>query len=286
MTNNNTGLVLEGGAMRGLFSAGVIDVLMENGFTFPALTGVSAGAAFGCNYKSNQPGRALRYNLKYCKEPKYCSFRSLRKTGDLFGAQFCYHDIPERLDPFDIEAFEKNPMKFYLVVSDIETGLPHYRRVDSVDDDCYEWIRASASMPIVSRIVELNGNKYLDGGVADSIPLLFMEQYYPKNIVVLTRPRDYEKKPASLMWLQKRSLKHYPAMLDAVRNRHIMYNRQRDYVFAQEKAGKALVICPEQPLAIGRIEHKAEKIQEAYDLGRQAAERRLDDIKRFIADDH
>ena len=282
MTNNNTGLVLEGGAMRGLFSAGVIDVLMENGFTFPALTGVSAGAAFGCNYKSNQPGRALRYNLKYCKEPKYCSFRSLRKTGDLFGAQFCYHDIPERLDPFDIEAFEKNPMKFYLVVSDIETGLPHYRRVDSVDDDCYEWIRASASMPMVSRVVEIDGKRYLDGGISDSIPLRFAEGICDKNIVVLTRPRDYKKKPASHMWMFRRSLKNYPKALRAVANRHIMYNEQRGYVFLREKAGKALVICPEKPLDIGRIEHNPDKIQQTYDLGRRAAEERLDEIRRFI----
>ena len=286
MNNRQTALVLEGGAMRGIFTAGVIDVLMENQITFPACVGVSAGAAFGCNIKSKQPGRVLRYNLAYCKDPRYCSFRSLLKTGDMFGADFCYRAIPDELDPFDKETFDQNPMLFYLVATDAETGKAHYQRVDSVDDYCYEWIRASASMPLVSRIVELNGHKYLDGGVADSIPLAFMERYYPKNIVVLTRPRDYEKKPASLMWLQKRSLKHYPAMLDAVRNRHIMYNRQRDYVFAQEKAGKALVICPEQPLSIGRIEHKAEKIQETYDLGRQAAERRLDDIKRFIADDH
>lgn len=286
MTNNNTGLVLEGGAMRGLFSAGVIDVLMENGFTFPALTGVSAGAAFGCNYKSNQPGRALRYNLKYCKEPKYCSFRSLRKTGDLFGAQFCYHDIPERLDPFDIEAFEKNPMKFYLVVSDIETGLPHYRRVDSVDDDCYEWIRASASMPLVSRPVELDGHKYLDGGVTDSIPLRFAEGLYERNIVVLTRPRDYVKKPASKMWLFRRSLKKYPKMIKAVANRHLMYNEQRKYVFGREKAGKALVICPDAPLDIGRIEHDPEKIQKTYDLGRQAAMKKLEEIRGFLANDN
>lgn len=282
MTNSTVGLVLEGGAMRGIFTAGVIDVLMENGITFPFCVGVSAGAAFGCNYKSNQPGRVLRYNLKYCKEPKFCSFRSLRKTGDIFGAQFCYHDIPERLDPFDAATFAENPMQFYIVASDIETGLPHYQRLDIVDNDCYEWIRASASMPLVSRVVELYGHKYLDGGVTDSIPLRFAEGHCARNIVVLTRPRDYKKKAPSAMWLYRRSLKKYPKMIKAVSVRHLMYNEQRNYVFGREKAGKALVICPDAPLEIGRIEHNPEKIQQTYDIGRRTAEAMLDEIRGFL----
>ena len=175
MNNKNTGLVLEGGAMRGLFTAGVIDVLMENGIEFPAFVGVSAGAAFGCNYKSRQIGRALRYNKRFCRDPRYCSFRSLFKTGDVFGAQFCYHEVPNTLDPFDGKAFNENPMAFYLVASDVETGTPFYKKIDHADDTAYEWIRASASMPIVSRVVELDGKKFLDGGVTDSIPLAFME---------------------------------------------------------------------------------------------------------------
>ena len=283
--NINTGLVLEGGAMRGIFSAGIIDVLMENGFAFPALVGVSAGAAFGCNYKSNQPGRALRYNLRYCREPKYCSFRSLVKTGDIFGAEFCYHAIPEKLDPFAVNAFANNPMAFYVVCTDVETGKPHYQRIDRVEDDCYEWIRASASMPLVSRIVEVGGGKYLDGGVADSIPLAFAETICPRNMVVLTRPRDYVKEPTNML-LFRHSLRKYPHMLEAVRNRHVMYNAQRDYVFAQEKAGRALVLCPDAPLTIGRIEHQREKIQQTYDLGRQLAMSRLDEIRGFIEDGH
>lgn len=280
--NRNVGLVLEGGAMRGIFTAGVIDVLMENEITFPSLTGVSAGAAFGCNYKSKQPGRVLRYNLEYCREPKYCSFRSLFKTGDLFGAEFCYHTIPDELDKFDKRTFDENPMRFYIVATDVETGKPHYQRIDRADNGCYEWIRASASMPLVSRIVEIDGGKYLDGGVSDSIPLSFAEREYERNIVVLTRPRDYEKQPASMMWLFRRKLKKYPKMLEAVQNRYLMYNKQRDYVFSREKSGSALVICPEKPLEIGRIEHDRNKIQQTYELGRQAAEARLDEIRRFI----
>lgn len=283
MMNPTTGLVLEGGAMRGLFTAGVLDVLMENGIEFPVCTGVSAGAAFGCNLKSRQAGRVLRYNLKYCREPKYCSFRSLLKTGDIFGAEFCYHKIPEELDPFDTKEFEENPMKFYIVASDVETGKPRYQRLDVVDENCYEWIRASASMPIVSRVVEVEGGRYLDGGVTDSIPLRFSEQFCKKNIVVLTRARDYKKKPASKLWMYRRSLKKYPNMFKAVKNRHLMYNEQRDYVFKREKAGDVLVICPETALEIGRLEHDPAMIQKTYDLGRKAALDKLDEIRGFLA---
>ena len=286
MNNKNTGLVLEGGAMRGLFTAGVIDVLMENGIEFPAFVGVSAGAAFGCNYKSRQIGRALRYNKRFCRDPRYCSFRSLFKTGDVFGAQFCYHEVPNTLDPFDGKAFNENPMAFYLVASDVETGKPFYKRLDCADDTAYEWIRASASMPIVSRVVELDGKKFLDGGVTDSIPLAFMERQYDRNVVVLTRPRDYQKQPASKPWLYRLTLRKYPNMLRAVRERHLMYNEQRAHVFAQEKAGKAFVICPDKPLEVGRMEHDPEQLQKAYDTGRQTALRQLGALKRFMENDH
>ena len=286
MNNKNTGLVLEGGAMRGLFTAGVIDVLMENGVEFPAFVGVSAGAAFGCNYKSRQIGRALRYNKRFCRDPRYCSFRSLFKTGDVFGAQFCYHEVPNTLDPFDGKAFNENPMAFYLVASDVETGKPFYKRLDRADDTAYEWIRASASMPIVSRVVELDGKKFLDGGVTDSIPLAFMERQYDRNVVVLTRPRDYQKQPASKLWLYRLTLRKYPNMLRAVRERHLMYNEQRAHVFAQEKAGKAFVICPDKPLEVGRMEHDPEQLQKAYDTGRQTALRQLGALKRFMENDH
>lgn len=286
MNNKNTGLVLEGGAMRGLFTAGVIDVLMENGIEFPAFVGVSAGAAFGCNYKSRQIGRALRYNKRFCRDPRYCSFRSLFKTGDVFGAQFCYHEVPNTLDPFDGKAFDENPMAFYLVASDVETGTPFYKKIDHADDTAYEWIRASASMPIVSRVVELDGKKFLDGGVTDSIPLAFMERQYDRNVVVLTRPRDYQKQPASKLWLYRLTLRKYPNMLRAVRERHLMYNEQRAHVFAQEKAGKAFVICPDKPLEVGRMEHDPEQLQKAYDTGRQTALRQLGALKRFMENDH
>ena len=286
MDNKNTGLVLEGGAMRGIFTAGVIDVFMENGIDFPAFVGVSAGAAFGCNLKSRQPGRVLRYNLRFCRDPKYCSIRSLIKTGDMFGAEFCYRTLPEELDVFDFKAFEENPMGFYAVCSDIETGKPFYKKIEKGNSECYDWIRASASMPLVSRIVELDGKKYLDGGVTDSIPIRFMETMYNKNVVVLTRPRDYIKQPASHLWMFRRTLKNYPNMMEAIKNRHIMYNETRDYLFSQEREGNAFIICPKEPLEIKRVEHNAEMIQKTYDIGRKASLEKLDELKRFIENDN
>lgn len=283
MKNQHTGLVLEGGAMRGLFTAGVIDVFMENNIEFPACVGVSAGAAFGCNLKSRQIGRAIRYNTRFCKEPKYCSVRSLLKTGDIFGADFCYHKVPEELDVFDVQTYESNPMAFYVVCSDVETGEPYYKRLDQAGYECYEWIRASASMPLVSKVVEIGDKKYLDGGMTDSIPLAFMEKQYAKNVVVLTQPESYKKNPASLMWLFKRALKKYPKMIEAIANRHNVYNQTRDYIFAQERAGKVFVICPKEPLPIGKIEHDPENMRKIYALGRKAAEEKLEELRQFLS---
>ena len=278
-----TGLVLEGGAMRGLFSAGVTDVMMENGISFDCLVGVSAGAAFGCNYKSGQNGRTVRYNTRFAKDKRYCSTRSLIRTGDLFGAEFCYHTVPNKLDVFDREAFNNSSMEFYVVCTDCATGLPVYKRLDLADDTCFEWIRASASMPLVSKPVELEGKQLLDGGMSDSIPLRFMIRGgFEKNVVILTQPREFEKQPASLMPLMKLSLRKYPNLLAAMKNRHENYNRSRRLVFAEEKAGRAFVICPDEPLPIGRIEHDPDKMRNAYNIGRAIGERRLSELKEFL----
>ena len=278
-----TGLVLEGGAMRGLFSAGVIDVLMENGVQFNGIVGVSAGAAFGCNMKSRQAGRAIRYNTKYAKDWRYCSLRSLITTGDIFGGEFCYHYLPKHLDIFDNEAFNQNPMEFFAVCTDVETGEPIYKRLMKADDECYEWIRASASMPLASKIVNINGRKVLDGGISDSIPLKFMQQQgYEKNVVVTTQPADYVKKKNTFLPLMRLQLRHYPRFLDAVANRHEMYNAQMEYVAEQERVGNTLVLRPESALTIGHITHDADKMWETYNIGIALAEKRLGEIKEFV----
>ena len=277
------GLVLEGGAMRGLFTAGVMDVLMENGIVFDGIVGVSAGAAFGCNYKSGQIGRVLRYNTTYCQDWRYCSFRSLIKTGDLYGADFCYHELPEQLDLFDDEAFQKNAADFYAVCTDCESGEPVYKKIQSAQYTDLEWIRASASMPLVSRIVDINGQKLLDGGIADSIPLRFMENSgYANNVVVLTQPRSYRKKKNSLLPLMKLALKKYPKVVDAMARRHINYNETLDYIRKQEQAGKVFVISPDEKLDIGRTEKDPDKLREVYAIGRKAAEAKLSELKRFL----
>lgn len=277
------GLVLEGGAMRGLFTAGIIDVLMEEGIEFDGAIGVSAGACFGCNYKSGQIGRTLRYNLKYCKDPRMAGFRSLLLTGDIYGAEFCYRDIPKKLDIFDNEAFINSPMEFHVVATDIVTGKPVYHKcVDGYDNDL-DWIRASASMPLVSRIVESDDMKLLDGGISDSIPLKYYQSIgYNKNLVILTRPEGYIKGPNKLMPLMKLRLRKYPNFIKTMANRHNDYNEAIRYIREEEQKGTTFVLCPDEELPISRVEHNPERIQNVYNIGREAAIRNLEGIKKFL----
>lgn len=277
------GLVLEGGAMRGLFSAGIIDVLMEKGIVFDGVIGVSAGACFGCNYKSGQIGRTLRYNLKYCKDPRMAGWRSLLLTGDIYGAEFCYRDIPKKLDIFDTDAFIASPMEFHVVATDIVTGKPVYHKCIDGGDNDLDWIRASASMPLVSRIVEADGMKLLDGGISDSIPLKYYQGIgYEKNLVILTRPEGYTKGPNKLMPLMRLRLAKYPNFLKTMANRHNDYNDAIRYIRKEEKKGNTFVLCPDEELPINRVEHDPERIQNVYNIGRNVAYRNLEQIKKFL----
>ena len=278
------GLVLEGGGLRSLFSAGVIDVMMENQITFDGIIGVSAGATFGSNYKSGQIGRALRYNIALKDDPMYISWRSFFKTGDLVGAEFSYHVMPTELDIFDYEAFRQNPMEFHIVCTDAETGEPVYKQLDIMDYEGLEWVRASASMPIVSKPVPLKGRKLLDGGIADSIPLKhFQELGYERNIVVLTQPKGFFKKRTKLMPLFHLTMRKYPAIIKAMGRRHLMYNEQLRYLAEEEKKGNILLIYPEDSLPIGRTELNEEKMRKVYQMGRKAAEEQLLKIKGFLS---
>ena len=279
-----SGLVLEGGAMRGLFTAGVIDVWMTAGITFDGLVGVSAGACFGCNYKSRQPGRVIRYNKRLAKDPRYCSWRSLLKTGDLFNVDFCYREIPFELDPFDVAAYEANPMEFHLSVTDCATGKPVYRRLDKADQEAFRWIQASASMPLVSRPVAIGGHEYLDGGLSDGIPLAYFERMgFDRNVVVTTRPHGYRKFASWKVALTKVFLRRYPAVYRALATRHEWYNRTLEYIDQRVAAGAALLIAPEAPLPISRVCHDPEEMQRVYDLGRTAGEKALASVKEFLA---
>jgi predicted patatin/cPLA2 family phospholipase len=276
------GLVMEGGAMRGMFTAGVCDVLMENKIKFDGAVGVSAGAAFGCNFKSEQIGRAIRYNLRFCTDKRYWGIGSLIKTGDIFGVDFCYRELPFELDLFDVEAYNKNPMDFHIVCTDVETGKPFYR-ICNDGIESVQWMRASASMPLVSRVVEIEGRKFLDGGISDAIPLEYFEkQGYEKNLVILTRPADYVKKKNALSPLLGLMLGKYPSLVSTMKNRHIMYKETLEYIKEREKAGNALVIRPPFALPVKRTDRNAENLQKTYDVGRAEAEKRLEEIKSFL----
>ena len=267
-----TGLVMEGGAMRGMFTAGVTDVLMENGITFDGAVGVSAGATFGCNVKSLQPGRAVRYTKKYCGDWRYGSIKSFLHSGSMYDYDFCYRLLPEKLDPFDHEAFAANPMHFYIVASSLESGEPAYKLLENGRGKDLAWICASASMPLVSKTVIINGKPYLDGGITDSIPLAFFESIgYERNVVILTRPEDYVKGPNPLLPLLKARYAKYPAFVEALQNRHLMYNRETAYVREQEAKGKAFVLRPPEALNVGSASTDPAELQHVYTIGRKTA---------------
>lgn len=276
------GLVLEGGAMRGLWTAGVIDVMMEHDIWPDGLIGVSAGAAFGCNYKSRQVGRAIRYNTRFARDARFSGLKSLLLSGDYFNAHFGYHVVPYEYDLFDITAFQQNPMTFTVVCTDVATGQAVYHDMSHVDYDELEWLRASASMPLASRVVKVQGRQLLDGGVADSIPLEYFENNgYDRNVVILTQPLDYQKEHNRLMPLIRLWLRHYPNMVRALDERHLMYNRQLEYVRQAEQEGRCLVIRPDEQIPIGHLSHDADQMRRVYELGRTVGQRYIERIKDF-----
>ena len=278
------GLILEGGGLRGMFTSGVIDALLEDDVRFDGMIGVSAGALFGCNLKSRQKGRALLYNIQLKKDPRYMGLRSLFKTGDIVGADFSYHVVPFDIDPFDAETFKENPMDFWLVATDIETGEPVYHQMTEFNHHELEWMRASASMPAVSRPVLIDGLTLLDGGMVDAIPLrAFQQKGYERNVVVLTQPRDYFKKKTKLVWIIRQLTKKYPLVADIMARRHDMYNEELEYISRQEKAGNALLIYPEKPLRIGRTELNEKKMRRVHRQGFDVAKSKILQIKDFLS---
>jgi len=278
-----TGLVLEGGAMRGLFTAGVLDAFLEEGLRFDGIVGVSAGAAFGCNFKSAQKGRALRYNTAYCKDARYCSFRSLLTTGDLYGREFCYRTLPMELDPFDWETWEKDPTPFWVTCTHVKTGEARNFLCDKDRNRNMDIFCASASMPLVSRTVPVDGEDYLDGGVSDSIPLAFMEsQGFEKNVVILTQPRSYRKERSSALGLAALRYGRGSALYQCLASRHERYNTQREEIFRREEEGKALILAPREALPVGRIEKDPEKLRLAHRIGYQTAKEQMENVRTFL----
>ena len=277
------GLVLEGGGMRSLFSEGFFDVMQAEGIAVDGIVGVSAGALFGCNYKSHQPGRGLRYNTRFRSDSRYMGWKSFLRTGNYVSAQFAYHTMPLELDLFDTDTFEADPTEFHLVCTDIEIGQPIYHQVKHVDDTELEWFRATGSMPIVSRPVHINGLSLLDGGMVDCIPLrYFQQQGFDRNIVVLTRPRGYQKKPTRITPLFHLFHPQHPYVAKCMARRHEMYNAQLRYIEEQAQLGNTLLIYPDAPLNIGRTELNADKMRTLYEAGQHKAQSMLDQLHAFV----
>lgn len=268
--------------MRGLFTAGVIDVFMENSIEFDGGIGVSAGAAFGCNYKSKQIGRVLRYNSKFCNDSRYTGFRSLFTSGDLYNKKFYYDDLPMRVDVFDIEAYKANPMEFYCVCTNMETGEAVYKKLECFDEDELEWLRASASIPVVSTIVNQDGMKLSDGGTADSVPLKFFEKLgYDRNVVICTQPYGFRKKKLPAMWLIKLFLRKYPVLAKALEERYIMYNETMEMLDAKEKSGEIILIRPPEALNIAPLT-TPDEVRRVYEIGRAEGLKRVAEVKAFL----
>ena len=276
-------LVLEGGGLRGLYSAGVMDVMMENNIHVDCIIGVSAGALFGVNYKSHQIGRAIRYNKNYGADKRYMGLHSLITTGNIMNKEFCFDTLVNELDPFDYDTFKKSKIKFYAVVTNLKTGKAEYKLVEDMKNERdMELLRASGSMPCVSKPVKIDDSVYLDGAIGDSIPVLkALEMKYDKVIVVTTRVDSYrmphKKRPYAKVMYRK-----YPKFVETFINRDKMYNKTLEVINELEDEGKILVIKPTRLVKISRVEKDPNIMQEQYELGMADTKERLKDIKSYL----
>ena len=268
--------------MRGIYTAGILDQFLENGIEIDAVVGVSAGALFGINYVSKQKGRCLKYNLDYIHDKNYMGIHSFLKTGNIMNQDTCFQKIVYESHPFDFDTFQKSKVDFYSVVTNLETGRAEYVLIKDLKKDM-EYLRASGSMPLVSKVVEINDNKYLDGAIADSIPYQWAkENGYDKIIVVETRPIDYRKKK-SLSLPYKIRYRKYPQFVKAVLNRPNVYNYEKDLIAKEEKEGKVFVFRPSELVPIKRIEKNPELVQKMYDLGVKDYKDKKDSFLKFLS---
>lgn len=275
-------LVLEGGGMRGIYTAGVLDCFLEEDLFFAQVYGVSAGACHACSYLSRQRGRALDISVNYLHDERYCGTRSLIKTGDLFGVEMSYDIIPNQLNRYDYQAYAENESKLTAVLTNCVSGEAEYYRVEDMREGLIA-VRASASLPLLSHKVELDGKWFLDGGVADSIPLhKAIEDGFEKNIVVLTQHEGYRKSKNKLMPMVRLRYRKFPKFVEQMANRHTRYNRTIAYVKQQEQAGRAFVLRPARPLEIGRIEKDEQKLRAVYQLGYEDAKKNLSRLRAYL----
>lgn len=278
------GLVLEGGGLKGVYTSGVLDFFLDKGIEFSSCYGVSAGACNLCSFLSKQRGRAYHVNVDYLDDKNYCSVYSLLKTGDLFGVDMCYHKIPDELYPFDHKTYYQYQGTFYSVVTNIESGQPEYIPIKDMHKDI-DAVRASASLPLVSRNVSYHGQLYLDGGISDAIPLRrSIEDGNHKNVVVMTKEVGYRRQPSSMTSLIKLRYRKYPEVYKLMKNRHIVYNETLDFIEEQVKSGNTFLIQPKKKSDVGRIEKDKVKLQALYEEGYQEASECYETLLEFLED--
>ncbi len=278
------GLILEGGGMKGLYTAGVIDFFLDKGIEFSSVYGVSAGACSMCSYLSKQRGRARDVCIDYLDDKRYCSLWSLLTTGDLFNVDMNYRLVPEQLNPYDYKAFEQYGGKAYSVATDIVTGRPEYFRIRDMKKDIIK-IRASASLPLVSRNVKINNGLYLDGGLSDSIPIQrSVLDGNGKNVVVMTKETGFERRPTGrlMLWLTRIWYWRYPKVEELTRRRYLHYNEETAYIERLRKSGKVFVIRPKKASGVKRVEKNAEKLKKLYSQGYQDAADSYEKLLRFL----
>ena len=278
------GIVLEGGGMRGIWTCGVLDTLMDNNLDVDGIIGTSAGGIFGVNYFSKQKGRVIRYSKKYCRDIRYMSLLSLILTGNIINKKFAYYKVSKKYDIFNNNEFIKNNKDFYVSATNIKTGNTEYFKITNPMEQLEE-LRATSALPLVSIPVKINGNKYLDGGVSDSIPLEKMISLgYNKIIVILTQPLNYKKTQLSLKKQRIVKLKYrkYPNLVNKMLNRYKEYNEEIDKILKLENNKEIFVIRPSKSLNIKRLERNKNKLQEIYDLGIKDTNNILNNLKEFL----
>lgn len=276
------GLVLQGGGMRVLYTAGVLDTFLEEGIEVDGAVAVSAGALFGLDYFAKQKGRTIRYTKKYACDKRYMGIGSFIKTGNIVNKEFAYYEVPVKLDVFDTKAFEKSKKEFYVAITNVDTGKAEYVNITKPLEQM-EVLRATSSMPFISRMVDIDGGKYLDGGISDNIPIdKCRELGFDKIIVILTRPIDYRKKKTYQFLTKLRYLK-YPKLALAINTKHLSYNDTIERIIDMKNKKEIFVIAPGPKFKFKRIEKRGEKLQEAYYLGASDCKKIIQDLKMFLS---
>ena len=280
-----TGLVLEGGALRAIFSSGVCDGLLEGHVEADYVVGVSAGIAYGVSYVSKQPRRNLEVVTRFAPDKRYMGWRNLtdKSNRSYFGLKFGFNTIPNELVPFDYDTFAAFPGEVEAVVTNLNTGKADYLVVPRHDKESIV-LQASCAMPLLFPVFEIGGQPYLDGGIGDAIPWRRALDKCDKVIVVLTRPRNYRRKPDHMMKLIRRRYQEYPNFVAAMEGRAEVYNRDREALFQAEREGRLLVIAPASTLGVARTERDTEKLRLLWGAGYQAAMDRMEEIRDFLRD--